>query len=174
MNKQTCIINTLTKEEQGLLCFADPVGYHTRLQQYWEYPKGFAARTTPPKSKVSLSATKTFRRYLRRFIRNFPPKPLLPGSDLWLHLEKNGRFSLRLGENGEEITDFSEADFCVFQYLCFLQTRRFWKVVRKCCCFPAATLPVLVRDFSRFLENDEDYAALLELALESASQVIVL
>lgn len=64
MNKQTCIIHSLTKEEQELLYFAEPVGYHTRLQQYLEYPQGFASKTTLPKSKVSLSTTKTFRGYL--------------------------------------------------------------------------------------------------------------
>lgn len=174
MNPKTCIIHSLTKEEQELLYFAEPVGYHVRLQQYLEYPQGFAAKTTLPKSKVSLSTTKTFRGYLHRFIRNFQPEPLLSGRDLWLHLEKNGRFSLRLGKNGEEITDFSESDFYIFQYLCFLQVRRFWDAVRKCCCFPAATPPALIRDFSSFVENDGDYVALLELTLECASQVIVL
>lgn len=174
MNQQTRIIKSLTREEQELLCFFEPVGYHTRLQQYLECPQGFAARTTQPGSNVSLSTTKTFRCYLQRFIRNFQPEPLLPGGVLWLHLEKSGRFFLRLGKNGEEITDFGEAVFCVFQYLCFLQVRRFWDAVRKCCCFPAATPPALIRDFSRFVENDGDYVALLELALECASQVIVL
>ena len=174
MNPKTSIIHSLTKEEQALLYFAEPVGYHTRLQQYLEYPHGFAAKTTLPKSKVSLSTTKTFRCYLRRFIRNFQPEPLLPGHDLWLHLEKSGRFSLRLGENGEEITDFSEGDFCVFQYLCFLHIRRFWDDVRKCCSVSTATIPLIVRDFSRALKNKKDYAALLELALEYATQVVVL
>ena len=174
MHKQTCIIHSLTKEEQELLYFAEPVGYHTRLQQYLEYPQGFAAKTTLPKSKVSLSTTKTFRGYLHRFIRNFRAEPLLAGSNLWVHLEKSGRFSLRLGENGEEITDFSEADFCVFQYLCFLHIRRFWDDVRKCCSVSAATSPVLIRDFSHVVKNKKDYATLLELALECAAQVVVL
>jgi hypothetical protein len=111
---------------------------------------------------------------LRRFIRNFQPEPLSPSSNLWLHLEKNGRFSLRLGNNGEEITDFGEGDFCAFQYLCFLHIRRFWDDVRKCCRVSAVTLPLIVRDFSSALKNEKDYAALLELALECASQVIVL
>lgn len=33
MNEQTRIIKSLTREEQELLCFSEPVGYHTRLQQ---------------------------------------------------------------------------------------------------------------------------------------------
>ena len=174
MNEQACIIQSLTKEEQKLLYFSEPMGYHTRLQQYWEYPQGFAVRTTPPQSSISLSITKTFRCYLRRFIRNFQPKPLLPNHNLWLHLEKSGRFSLHLGKNGEEITDLGVEDFYVFQYMCFLQIRSFWDNVRKCCGFSVAALPVLICDFSCFLKNNTDYAALLELALKSANQVIVL
>lgn len=174
MNPKTCMIHSLTKEEQSLLYFGEPVGYHTRLQQYLECPQGFATRTTLPGSNVRLSTTKTFRCYLRRFIRNFQPKPLLPGDRLWLHIEKSGRFCLRLGKHGEEITGFSQGDFFVFQYLCFLQIRRFWDTVRRCSVFSAATLPVLIRDFSHFLENDADYAALLELAQENVSQVIIL
>ena len=174
MTPKTCIIHSLTKEEQELLYFAELAGYQMRLQQYLEYPQGFAVKTTLPKSKVSLSTTKTFRGYLHRFIRNFQPEPLLPGHDLWLHLEKNGRFSLRLGKNGEEITDFSEADFCVFQYLCFLHIRRFWDDVRKCCGFPVAMLPVLIPDFSERLEKGVDFNALLQRSSPVASSIVVL
>ena len=174
MNKKTCIIHSLTKEEQALLSFAEPVGYHTRLQQYLRHPQGFKARTTVPKDNVSLSTTKTFRGYLHRFIRNFQPEPLLLGRDLWLHLEKNGRFSLRLGKNGEEITDFSESDFYIFQYLCFLQVRRFWDDVRKCCGFPVVILPVFILDFSERLEKGVNFNALLQRALSVAASIVVL
>lgn len=174
MNEQTRIIKSLTREEQELLCFFEPVGYHTRLQQYLECPQGFAAKTTLPKSKVSLSTTKTFRGYLHRFIRNFRAEPLFAGSNLWVHLEKSGRFSLRLGENGEEITDFSEADFCVFQYLCFLHIRRFWDDVRKCCGFPVVILPVFILDFSEQLEKGVNFNALLQRALSVATSIVVL
>ena len=174
MNKQTLIIKSLTREEQELLCFSESVGYHTRLQQYLAYPQGFAVRTTMPKSNISLSTTKTFRCYLRRFIRDFQPEPLLPGHALWLHLEKSGRFSLRLGETGEEITDFSEADFCAFQYMCFLYIRQFWNDLRKCCSFPPTTLPVLIQDFSERLDENIDYEALLRRTATIASLVVVL
>ena len=83
MNQKTCIVKSLTKEERDLLYFSEPVGYHMRLQQYWEYPQGFAARTTTSKGGICLSTTKTFRCYLRRFIRNFQPEPLWPDGDLW-------------------------------------------------------------------------------------------
>lgn len=174
MNEQTQIIKSLTKEEQELLCFFRPVGYHTRLQQYWEYPQGFSERTTAPKSNISLSTTKTFRRYLRYLIRTFQPEKLLSSNDLWLHLEGNGRFSVRLGENGEEITALSEADNYVFQYLCFLHIRRFWNGLRKHCRFPAVKLPVMVQDFSDRLEENMDYDALLQMFFDVSTQVVIL
>lgn len=174
MNQQTCIIKSITKEEQELLFFAEPVGYHTRLQQYWECPHGFAVRTTLPKSNISLSTTKTFRCYLRRFIQSFQPEPLLPDCDLWLHLEKNGLFSLRLGRNGEEITNISEADCYVFQYACFLHIRRFWNDLRKCRSFPSTTLPILIQDFSDRLDENIDYETLLRRAVNITSLVVVL
>lgn len=95
MNEQTQIIKSLTREEQNLLCFFRPVGYHARLQQYLQYPEAFTGETKIPKSTVRLSTTNTFRRYLRRFIRTFQPEKLLTNNDLWLHLEGNGRFSVR-------------------------------------------------------------------------------
>lgn len=174
MNEQTQIIKSLTQEEQELLCFFRPVGYHTRLQQYWEYPQGFEERTTQPGNNISLSRTKTFRHCLRRFVRSFQPEPLFPNSNLWLHLEKNGRFSVRLGKDNEEIASLSESDNYVFQYLCFLHIRRFWDGLRKCSRFPAMALPVLIRDFSDRLDEDVDYDALLRRVLEVSSRITVL
>lgn len=172
MSEQTKIIKSLTWEEQNLLYFAEPMEYHMRLQQYLAYPQGFATRTALHKRNVSLSTTKTFRCYLRRFIRNFQPEPLLPNHNLWLHIEQSGRFSLRLGEKGEEITDFSEADFYIFQYLCFLHMRRFWNDLRNR--HSAGMLPVLIQDFSDRLDGNIDYEALLQRAATIAALVVVL
>ena len=174
MNPKNCIIQSLTKEEQALLYFAEPVGYHMRLQQYLEHPQGFEARTIILKSKVSLSTTKTFRCYLLRFIHSFKPELLLPNSNLWLHLEKTGRFSLRLGKKGEEITSLNESDFYAFQYLCFLHIRRFWHIIREHCRFPTVNLPLFVKDFSSQIKECADYDALLQRSIMVSTQVIIL
>lgn len=174
MNDQVHIIKSLTKEEQELLCFSQPVGYHTRLQQYWEYPQGFQERTSPTSNAVGISTTKVFRRYLRDFIRLFPAEPLSTGNPLWLCLESNGRFSVKLGKTGEEITDLNDAEFLIFQYLCFLQIRHFWDGLRRRCRFPAVRLPVFIRDFSEQVKKQVDYDALLQRAADISSQVIIL
>jgi hypothetical protein len=168
MNQQTRIIKSLTQEEQDLLCFFRPLGYHTRLQQYLEYPEAFVGGTTIPGSTVCLSATKTFRHYLRRFVSSFHPIKLLPEKDLWLHIENNGRFFVRLGETGEEITKLTEPDHYIFQYRCFLQLRRFWNELREQCRVPAVKSPALVRGFPASAEYDD----LLQQTLVVASQVI--
>ena len=120
MNQQTRIIKSLTQEEQELLCFFRPVGYHTRLQQYLEYPEAFTKETMQNKGGIALSTTKTFRRCLLNFIRTFQPIAFPINSALWLHLEKSGCFTVRFGKDGEIITGLNEADNYVFQYYCFL------------------------------------------------------
>lgn len=165
---------TRTKEEQEFLCFIRPVGFHIQLQQYWECPESFVEWTTQPGSTISLSVTKTFRHYLRRFIRTFRPEKLLPDKNLWLQLAKDGRFLITRGKNGSEVCDLSETDALVFQYICFLQLRRFWNQIRRRSRYPAPILPVLIWDFSDRLDESVDYNALMERALEVSGQVIVL
>ena len=171
MNQETRIIKSLTQEEQELLCFFRPVGYHTRLQQYLEYPEAFTKETMQNKGGIALSTTKTFRRCLLNFIRTFQPIAFPINSALWLHLEKSGCFTVRLGKDGELITGLGEKDSYIFQYLCFLQIRCFWNCLQECCRFLSVKLPVFIRDFP---ENYENFEELLEKALESTSQVIVL
>ncbi len=174
MNQQARIIKSLTQEEQELLCFFRPVGYHTRLQQYLEYPEALAKETMQHKGGIALITTKTFHRCLLNFIRTFQPEALPTNNALWLHLEKSGCFTVRFGKDGEIITGLNETDNYIFQYLCFLHIRSFWNYLQEYCRFPAAKLPIFIWGFPGDLEEYRDSGALLELALESASQVIVL
>ena len=155
-------------ESLRTVCFDGSEVYAGMLQQYLEYPEFYFC------GKQDICATKTFRHYLRRFIRTFRQEKLLPNKNLWLQLEKCGRFSVRLGRNGEELPDLSETDSYIFQYLCFLHLRRFWNGIRKRCRFPALVLPVMVRDFSDRLDESVDYDALLERATTISDQVLVI
>ena len=119
MNRQTRIIKSLTQEEQELLCFFRPVGYHTRLQQYLEYPEAFTKETMQNKGGIALSTTKTFRRCLLNFIRTFQPIAFPINSALWLHLEKSGCFTVRLGKDGELITGLGAIYSCCLQDLLY-------------------------------------------------------
>lgn len=164
MTKQSLIINSLTKEERDFLFFSRPFGYNTRLQQYLLYHEAFAES----------SSTKTFRHYLRRFIDDFKPEPISLSDNLWLCLERDGRFSVCLGERGDEISNLGESENFVFQFLCFLQLRKFWQGFRRKSRFPAPLLPLFIEDFSDKLKVSADYTALLLQAAELSSQVILL
>ena len=174
MSEEIKIIKSLTREEKDLLYFFRPVGYHTRLQQYLEYPEALAKETTQHNGGVALSTTKTFRRCLLNFIRTFQPEALPTNNTLWLHLEKSGCFTVRFGKDGEIITGLNEADNYVFQYLCFLHIRCFWNHLQEYCCFPAVKLPFLIQDFSDRLDENIDYEALLRRAATIAALVVVL
>ncbi len=174
MNQQTLIFRVLTPEEQSLLCFEGSGGYQSRLQEYWEYPQGLAERTTLPDRRRSLSTTQRFRSCLRRFIGNFQPEPLLPRSPLWLHLESNGRFSVRWGEDGEELTTLNREEFWAFQFLCFLHLRRFWDSLRECCRSNRLSLPLFIQDFSDKTDTSAHYEALVRQAFRISDLVIVL
>lgn len=174
MNNHIRIIKSLTREEQELLSFSRPVGYHTRLQQYLEYPEALAKETMQRKGGIALSTTKTFRRCLLNYIRTFQPEALPTNSTLWLHLEKSGCFTVRMGKDGEIITGLNETDNYVFQYLCFLHIRCFWNYLQESFRFPAVKLPVLIQDFSDRLNENIDYEMLLQRAATIAALVVVL
>ena len=90
--------------------------------------------------------------HLTRFIRTFRPERLLPGKDYWLHLEADGRFSVRLGKTGEELPHLSETENLVYRYLCLVQLLRFWEQTGQ---LPKETC-VGLRDFSHRLEEGTD------------------
>ena len=151
------MIQWIEKEEQALACFESRCQYELWLQQYLQFAQ-------------LRQGSRTFLHCLRWFIRRFRPEPMQPGKLLWLHLEKDGCFTVRCGKNGEELPDLSETDRWVFRYLCFLQLHRFLAYARKRCRYPAIDLPVRIPDFSGRLDECVDFSALLARA---GNQVIL-
>lgn len=147
-----------TPEEQKLSCFSKPGVYPVRLHQYKDpeqrYPGDFREATR------SIGSTQSFRGYLRRFIRGFEPACLLPGKNCWLHLETDGRFTVRLGVNGEEIPCLSETEKWVYHFLCYLHLLRFWDGMQDLRNYKDIKLPILIRDFADRLDESIDAEAL--------------
>ncbi len=166
------ILQELTREERRLYCFRGPGAYPVLLQQYLKRPEAFAETTKI--GTISLSQTKTFRHCLCRFVQSFQPEKLLPGKDLWLYLEKNGRFTVRRRQDGARMPQLSETEQAIFQYLCFLELRRFWNVVRQKCRYPERRFSVVILDFSQRLDESVDFNALLLKAKEIANRVVVI
>ena len=161
----------LTPEERKLSCFFGPGSYSVRLYQYGDP----AHRCTDDfqESTWGIGTTQTFRRYLRWFIRNFRPERLLPHKNYWLCLEKDGRFTVRLGKHGEKIPDLSETEHWVYHYLCYLHLLRFWNGMRKRCRYPVPDTPILIRDFSDRLDASVDFRKLLARAERIKQQVLI-
>ena len=151
-----------TAEERRLTCFSGPGPYPKRLQWYLRQPEALARATRT--GSIFLGSTKTFRRYLHRYIRSFQPERLLPEKDLWLDLSKKGVFFVRQGRQGQSVPCLSETDNLVFHYLCFLKLRQFWNEVRHWCRFPMSTYPLVIRDFSDRLDEQVDWGALMQRA----------
>jgi hypothetical protein len=153
------------REEQALLVFSGMKEYGTRLKLYLEHPE---------KMQGVIYQSKTFRHYLRWFIRRFKPAKLLPDKNLWLCMERNGCFSVRLGRKGPRCVHLSETERYVYRYLCFLHLRRFHLEARKRCRYPAAAMPVVIKDFSDRMDESVDFTALLERARCITSQILVI
>ena len=158
-------------EEQELSCFLAPGVYPVRLHQYKDpaqrYPGNLGQATR------SIGSTRSFRDYLRQFIRSFQPQRLLPGKDYWLHLEADGRFTVRLGIHGEEVPRLSEAENWVYHYLCFLHLLRFWDGMQDLRNYKDVKLPVLIHDFSKYLDESVNQVSLFAQARSLARQVLI-
>jgi hypothetical protein len=158
-------------EEQILSCFLAPGVYPVRLHQYKDpaqrYPGNLEEATR------SIGSTRSFRDYLRQFIRSFQPQRLLPGKDYWLHLEADGRFAVRLGTHGEEVPRLSEAENWVYHYLCFLHLLRFWDGMQDLRNYKDVKLPVLIHDFSKQLDGNVNQVSLFAQTRSLARQVLI-
>lgn len=158
-------------EEQELSCFFAPGVYPVRLHQYKDpaqrYPGDLWQATR------SIGSTRSFRDYLRQFIRSFQPQRLLPEKDYWLHLEVDGRFIVSLGIHGEEVPRLSEAENWVYHYLCFLHLLRFWDGMQDLRNYKDVKLPVLIHDLSKQLDGNANQVSLLAQARSLARQVLI-
>lgn len=160
-----------TSEEQELSCFSKPGAYPVRLHQYKDpvrrYPGDLREAT------CSIGSTRSFRDHLRHFIRNFPPKRLLPDKNYFLQLEADGRFVVRLGIDGQPIPHLSETEYWLYHYLCFLHLLDFWDGMQDLRNAQAVKLPLLIQDFSRRLDTSIAAADLFAQAKPFGRQVLI-
>lgn len=101
---------------------------------------------------------------LQQFSQDFHPQSLLPGKTYWLHLEADGSFTVRWGENGNEIPCLSETENWVYQYLCFFYCFHFWKGQQGLKKEHRDHLYALVADLSNRLDESVDIHVLMDRA----------
>ena len=156
------------EEIQKLSYFESSPLYTHRLQQYRACPHDFRDTT------ADMSMTQTFRTHLRQFIRRFRAHPLQPEKDLWLCLERNGRFTLRRDFSGDELPCLSETEAHLFRYYCFLHLLDFWSGMEILRNHQEVHLPVLIQGFINRLDEAVAQNPLYDALPISRRQVIVL
>lgn len=159
-------------EEQTLSCFLSPGVYPVRLHQYKDPSRRYPGNLW--EATCSIGGTRSFRDYLRHFIQDFQPQRLLLDKDYWLQLEMDGRFVVRLGMNGQEVTHLNDTDNWVYHYLCFLHLLRFWDGMQDLRNYKDVKLPILIRDFSNQLDGCTDTHTLYGLTDDFHRQRLII
>lgn len=121
-------LTRLSEEEALSNRFSDfqKHGYPNKLKLYRDpeayYPDGrFGAATD------GVGTTKTFRSYLKNYIRAFEPQSLGKSKEDLLILEENGACKVINRTTSVDRTRFlSESETAIYHYLCFLNLSEFW------------------------------------------------
>lgn len=150
--------------------------YFQKVVRNWEEQIDiclFTPGVYPVRLPLSAESCQENREYRDRFISAFQPQRLRPEKNYWLQLENDGRFTVRLGLQGEEITWLSETENQIYHYLCFLHSLRFRDGM--VCDSDENTLkfPILIRDFLNRLDESVRPTPLLQQADSLGRQVLI-
>lgn len=126
------------------------------------------------KSTDRLSETKTFRSYLKTFIKDFKSETIRDGKRYELYLKKDGRYAVRYKGDNDMPVFLSESEQTLFRYLCFLRTAEFWQGFEELRNLHALKKPLLVKDFLSRLDESINIENLLQRTTELERQVIIL
>ena len=130
--------------------------YPLRLVFYKDSKYYFKGRFSEMTNGVGV--TRSFQAFLSSFIKDFEPEQINQEKDLWLCLKETGEFVVTKGEAGEEITDFSEADFLKYNLICFLKLVKFWGEFNNLRNINAVKTPLIIITSAKnefFAEKDE-------------------
>ena len=120
------------------------------------YSRGELSRGTG-----GLSDIKSFRRYLRDFIKNFKPELLRDGKGYEIVLDGGGRYAVRCTVRGTYVDTLSESEKTMFRYLCFLRTAEFWCGFEEIRNLHGIKKPLLVSGLLERLDESIDVGELL-------------
>ena len=74
-----------------------------------------------------IGTTKTFRSYLKNYIRTYKPQCLRKGKEYLLILDNNGEFRVTHPKLPvDTVPNLSESENILYHYLCFLNLSEFW------------------------------------------------
>ena len=130
----------------------DPEDYFCRALRYADEDRYFRPRELS-KLTDGFSDVKTFRSYLRSFVKDFQPEPIREGKRYEFVLRENGRYGVRYSDDESLPVYLSESEQTLFRYLCFLKTAEFWHGFEELRNLHAIKKPLLVKDFQVALTN---------------------
>ena len=120
-----------------------------------------------------ITDTKTFHRYLYRYIRDFCPEPINSKKNYLATINQQGEFEVILpGFDGE--IHLSETEKRLFSYICFLNVAEFWAGFEKIRDLHHEKKPLLIQDFLEFLDEGADISSLLARTQKLHRQIIIL
>jgi hypothetical protein len=117
--------------------------------------------------------TKTFHRYLYRYIRDFCPEPINSKKNYLVSINQQGEFEVILPEFDDEI-HLSETEKRLFHYICFLNVAEFWTGFEMMRDLHHEKKPLVIWNFLEFLDESTDISALVARTIKLHRQIIIL
>lgn len=106
---------------------------------------------------------KSFRFLLNDYILNFKPKRISESKNLFLHLTLQGNFvAIKKSGNDSIVCDLSETEQIIFNFLCFIEINKFWQYVSGVRDFNYKEKPLIIINFSEYLDEAFDYVDFLQ------------
>lgn len=120
-----------------------------------------------------LADTKTFRRYLLQYIKDFRPEPINTEKRYQVTLAPTGKFRAVHPDVPGEI-HLSETEEKLFRYVCFLNVAAFWADIEKIRDLHHERKPLLIRNFLEYLDVSTDIDGLLVRSMQFQRQIMIL
>ena len=117
--------------------------------------------------------TKTFHRYLYRYIRDFCPEPINSKKNYLVSINQQGEFEVILPGFDDEI-HLSETEKRLFHYICFLNVAEFWAGFEMMRDLHHEKKPLVIWNFLEFLDESTDISALVARTVKLHRQIIIL
>lgn len=140
-------------------CESDGIKYSDYLYAYKK--RDFDETTEKEQSKQANE--KTFRWLLNEYIINFKPREINKNKNLWLNITPQGKF-LAVKKCGDKSIayDLSASEKTLFNFLCFIGINAFRQFVNGVRDFNYKEKPLIVINFSEFIDEEFNYIAFLQ------------
>lgn len=147
-----------SKEEEISNIFSDfrTCKYPHKIKCYKDtekyYPDNSFADVTD-----GIGTTKTFRSYLKNYIRTYRPQRLREDKEYLLILDNNGEFKITHPNLSiDAMPCLSESENMIYHYLCFLNLSEFWYGIEQIKDIHHVRRPIIISDFVERIDSSID------------------